>query len=112
MIPKPGCLVKGDSERGWKTKKDEMYLRRVGRRAIIGRFLNEGFIIANRFIVAERPSRLVALAEALVVNIIWATTFILIKIGLGNLGPLTLGGLRYFGGFLLLLPLMAHSSVL
>ncbi len=66
--------------------------------------------IANLSIIAEKPSRLVALGEALVVNVIWASTFVLIKIGLNDLGPLTLGGLRYFVGFLLLLPLMARND--
>ena len=69
-----------------------------------------GQIIANLSLIAEKPSRLVAVAEALVVNVIWASTFILIKIGLNDLGPLTLGGLRYFVGFLLLTPLLTHNT--
>ncbi len=48
--------------------------------------------------------------EAALVNVIWASTFVLIKIGLNGLGPLTLGGLRYFGGFVLLLPLLARNA--
>lgn len=56
----------------------------------------------------HKPSRFVAIAQALFVNVIWASTFVLVKIGLENqLGPLSLAGLRYFGGFVLLLPLLA-----
>jgi drug/metabolite transporter (DMT)-like permease len=46
----------------------------------------------------------------LVVNVFWASTFILIKIGLRDLGPLTLSGMRYFVGFLILLPLLARNK--
>ncbi len=52
----------------------------------------------------NRPSRSLAIAEALVANSFWASTPVLIKIGLNDAGPLTLGGLRYFGAFVLLLP--------
>jgi drug/metabolite transporter (DMT)-like permease len=61
-------------------------------------------------LTSEKPSRLVAVVEALIVNSIWASTFVLVKIGLYDLGPLTLAGLRYFGGFLLLLPLMTRNG--
>jgi drug/metabolite transporter (DMT)-like permease len=37
---------------------------------------------------------------------IWASSFVLIKMGLRDTGPLTLGGLRYAVAFLLLLPLL------
>ncbi len=57
-------------------------------------------------LVTTKPTRLVAIAEALIVNAIWASTFVLVKIGLKDLHPLTLSGLRYFGGFLLLVPLL------
>jgi drug/metabolite transporter (DMT)-like permease len=60
-------------------------------------------------LATAKPTRLIAIAEALIVNSIWASTFVLVKIGLNDLHPLTLSGLRYFGGFLLLLPLMPRS---
>lgn len=41
------------------------------------------------------------------VCIIWASGFVVVKIALSFVKPLTLSGVRYFGGFLLLLPLMA-----
>ncbi len=60
--------------------------------------------------INQKPTRPVAMVEALVVNLVWASTFILVKIGLENgLTPLNLAGLRYFGGFVLLLPLLAFS---
>ena len=67
------------------------------------------FAIANLSLATTKPTRLVAIAEALIVNSIWASSFVLVKIGLNDLRPLTLSGLRYFGGFLLLLPLMPRS---
>jgi drug/metabolite transporter (DMT)-like permease len=58
-----------------------------------------------------KPSRWFAIGEAVIVNLIWASTFVLVKIGLENkVGPLTLAGLRYFGGFVLLLPLLWRSQ--
>lgn len=57
-------------------------------------------------LVHRKPSRWLAIIESLLANGIWASTFVLVKIGLNDLGPLTLGGLRYFVGFLLLLPMM------
>lgn len=92
-----------------------MYLHRMGRRAIIRTFRTwrrtaiKEFSIATLSVIVEKPSRIVAIAEALVVNVIWASTFILIKIGLRDLGPLTLSGLRYFVGFVILLPLVARN---
>jgi drug/metabolite transporter (DMT)-like permease len=43
----------------------------------------------------------------LLVSLIWASSFVIIKVGLAHTGPLTLAGLRYFSAFLLLLPLLA-----
>ena len=47
-----------------------------------------------------------AVAEALLVTLIWSSTFVIVKIGLESLGPLTIAGLRYFLGFVLLAPLL------
>ncbi len=57
-------------------------------------------------------SRPIALAESLLVAITWASSFVLIKIGLKYMGPLTLAGLRYFSAFLILLPLMMRKKTL
>ncbi len=54
----------------------------------------------------NKPSYPLAIAEALLVNLIWSSSFIIVKIALSDLGPLTIGGLRYFIGALLLLPFM------
>ncbi|MBI5029009.1 MAG: EamA family transporter [Chloroflexi bacterium] len=60
--------------------------------------------------VAEKPSPTWALAEALAANLIWASSFVLVKIALNELGPMTITGLRYFVGFLVLIPLMARNG--
>ncbi|MEZ0395373.1 MAG: DMT family transporter [Anaerolineales bacterium] len=57
--------------------------------------------------MSSRPSRLAAVGEALLVNFIWASSFVLVKIALQDFGPLTLGGLRYFLGFVVLIPFLA-----
>ncbi len=54
----------------------------------------------------EKPGRWLAIVEGILTTIIWGSSFVLIKEGLGHTGPLTLAGLRYFLGFLLLLPLL------
>ncbi len=46
---------------------------------------------------------LLALLEAILVTILWSSSFILIKLGLEELPPFLFAGLRYFGGFLVLL---------
>jgi len=53
--------------------------------------------------------RLRALYAGLGATVIWASTFIFIKIALQDLGPLSIAGMRYFGGFLILLPFMRGS---
>jgi len=46
---------------------------------------------------------LLALVEATLVTILWSSSFVLIKWGLEELPPFLFAGLRYFGGFLVLL---------
>jgi drug/metabolite transporter (DMT)-like permease len=58
----------------------------------------------------SKPSYHLAIIEAVFINIIWASTFIFVKLALKDLGPLTIGGLRYFLGFLILLPFMLKSK--
>ena len=50
------------------------------------------------------------MAEAVLANAIWASTFVFVKLALAEIGPLTIAGLRYFGGFLLLAPLVARRG--
>lgn len=46
---------------------------------------------------------LLALLEAILVTILWSSSFVFIKWGLEELPPFLFAGLRYFGGFLVLL---------
>ncbi|MGD1995853.1 MAG: EamA family transporter [Anaerolineae bacterium] len=55
----------------------------------------------------ERAGRPLAIAEGLLVTIIWGSSFVFVKVGLRCMGPLTIAGLRYFIAFLVLLPLVA-----
>lgn len=47
---------------------------------------------------------------AFFVTFLWSTSWVLIKVGLQDIPPLTFAGLRYFGAFLLLLALLRGSS--
>lgn len=51
-------------------------------------------------------ARTVAVGAALLATIIWASSFVFVKIILADIGPLSIAGLRYFIGFLVLLPFM------
>ncbi len=57
------------------------------------------------------PSRLKAIIIALVVTTIWATSWILIKIGLKDIPALTFAGLRYTLATLLLLPFLLRKPI-
>lgn len=46
---------------------------------------------------------------AFFVTFLWSTSWVLIKVGLQDIPPLTFAGLRYFLAFLLLLPLLGRS---
>jgi len=50
--------------------------------------------------------RWTAVAEALLVTLIWSSSFVIVKVGLDSLGPLTIAGARYFLGFIFLVPLL------
>jgi drug/metabolite transporter (DMT)-like permease len=50
--------------------------------------------------------RLITILQALLVTFLWSTSWVLIKIGLETIPPLTFAGLRYTLAFLLLLPLV------
>ena len=57
-----------------------------------------GFVKKNR--------RTFALLEALLVTVIWSSTFVVVKFGLETLGPLTIAGLRYSLGAIALAPFL------
>lgn len=52
----------------------------------------------------KMQSHPVAIIEGLLVAIIWASSFVFVKMALAYMGPFTIAGLRYFLGFLILLP--------
>ncbi|MGA2111115.1 MAG: DMT family transporter [Anaerolineales bacterium] len=53
-----------------------------------------------------KPSRAAALREAILANIIWSSSFVLVKLAMAQAGPFTIGGVRYTLGFLILLPIL------
>jgi drug/metabolite transporter (DMT)-like permease len=59
---------------------------------------------------ASWPSHLRAIFLALFVTFLWSTSWVLIKLGLRDIPPLTYAGLRYFLAFLCLLPFALRSS--
>ncbi|MFH2103983.1 MAG: EamA family transporter [Chloroflexota bacterium] len=60
--------------------------------------------------MSKQPSYPLAIFEAIVVNIVWASSFVFVKMALPELGPLTIGGLRYFLGFLILFPFLLRRK--
>ncbi len=64
----------------------------------------------NHFQRFEKPSRTVAIAEGVLATLIWASSFVFVKIGLDYMGPLTIAGLRYFLASLLLLPFVIRRE--
>ena len=52
-------------------------------------------------------SPIIAIFIGILVSIIWATSFVFVKILLPFIGPLTIAGLRYFLAFLILIPFFA-----
>jgi drug/metabolite transporter (DMT)-like permease len=54
-------------------------------------------------------ARTVAIGAAILATIIWASSFVFVKIILADIGPLSIAGLRYFIGFLVLLPFMLND---
>ncbi|MEA3341447.1 MAG: DMT family transporter, partial [Chloroflexota bacterium] len=69
-------------------------------------------MIRDSQFAVPNSSRLRAVGAGLLVCVIWASSFVFVKMGLVYLKPLTLAGLRYFTAFLLLLPLMARRGEL
>jgi len=54
--------------------------------------------------------RIIAIGESVLATVIWASSFVFVKIGLEYMGPLTIAGFRYFGAFLILLPFQIHKG--
>jgi drug/metabolite transporter (DMT)-like permease len=58
----------------------------------------------------KRAPHLIAVLQALLVTVLWSTSWVLIKIGLEDLPALTFAGLRYCLAFLVLLPLALRPA--
>ena len=58
----------------------------------------------------KKPSYPLAIAEAVIVSLIWSSSFIIVKIIIADLGPLTISGLRYLIGALILFPFMLREK--
>jgi len=58
-----------------------------------------------------KSKRAVALIESALATIIWASSFVFVKIELEYMGPLTIAGFRYFLAFIILLPFLVHKRV-
>lgn len=54
----------------------------------------------------SKNRRKLALLEALLVTVIWSSSFVVVKFGLETLGPLTIAGLRYSLGAIILAPFL------
>lgn len=54
--------------------------------------------------MSKSPSHLSSIILALLVTFLWSTSFVIIKIGLAEIPPLTFAGLRYTIAFICLLP--------
>jgi drug/metabolite transporter (DMT)-like permease len=61
---------------------------------------------------AEKRGRIIAIGESFLVTLIWSSSFVIVKIGLESLGPLTIAGLRYFLGAIILLPFLIKRKPL
>ncbi|MFQ5436604.1 MAG: EamA family transporter, partial [Anaerolineae bacterium] len=51
-----------------------------------------------------------AVLQALLVTFLWSTSWVLIKIGLADMPPVTFAGMRFFLAFLVLLPFYRRSE--
>jgi drug/metabolite transporter (DMT)-like permease len=59
----------------------------------------------------KKPSRIKAILLAILVTIIWSTSWVLIKIGLADIPAMTFAGLRYMLASLLFFPLLLKKDI-
>ncbi len=59
----------------------------------------------------KKPSRIKAILLAVLVTIIWSTSWVLIKIGLADIPAMTFAGLRYMLASLLFFPLLLKKDI-
>lgn len=60
--------------------------------------------------MSHPPSRLKAILLAMLVTFLWSTSWVLIKWGQSQVGPLTFAGMRYMLAFLVLLPFLLRRA--
>lgn len=60
----------------------------------------------------SRFSHVIVVLQALLVTFLWSTSFILIKLGLAELPPITFAGLRYMLAFLCFIPFLLKKNYL
>jgi drug/metabolite transporter (DMT)-like permease len=60
--------------------------------------------------VRHNKSHIVPILQALLVTLLWSSSFVIIKIGLAEIPPLIFAGARYFIAFLVLLPLLFRKD--
>ena len=58
----------------------------------------------------KSTSHVTAILQALLVTFLWSTSFIIIKLGLSEIPPLTYAGMRYFIAFLVFIPFMLRQK--
>jgi drug/metabolite transporter (DMT)-like permease len=68
------------------------------------------FVVGTAQMLKNRFPHLRSILQALFVTFLWSTSWVLIKIGLDDIPPLTFAGLRYILAFFCLLPLLLRSS--
>jgi drug/metabolite transporter (DMT)-like permease len=54
---------------------------------------------------------MIPIIEGILVAVIWASSFVFVKMGLIYMGPLTMAGLRYFLAAMVLLPWLVRKHV-
>lgn len=62
--------------------------------------------------LSSELQRIVAIDESILATTIWASSFIFVKMGLEDMGPLTIAGFRYFLAFLVLLPFLVRKGTI
>ena len=58
----------------------------------------------------DSSSHIIPILQALLVTLLWSSSFVIIKIGLAEIPPLVFAGARYFIAFLVLLPFLFKSK--
>jgi len=64
-----------------------------------------------RNILAKLDSHNKAILQVLITAILWGTTFVVVRIGVDEIGPLSLAGIRFFTSSLLLLPFLMMKRI-